>query len=84
MRVIYFSTQWCAPCKALKPIAEQVSKETGITIDYVDAQTQQAIAKTNNITSVPTIIGVDQFGKEVFRHIGMTTKQHLLSLFKKL
>lgn len=83
MRVIYFSTTWCGPCKALKPIAEEVSKETGVTIDYVDAQQKQAIAQSHNVTTVPTLIGLNEFGKEIFRHVGMTTKQHLTTLFKK-
>lgn len=83
MKVLYFSTPWCGPCKALKPIVQSVSSETGIQVEYIDAQLQPNIAATYSITSVPTIIGLDSFGGVKFRHTGMTSKQQIESLFKK-
>jgi thioredoxin 1 len=81
MKVMYFTATWCAPCKALKPIAQQVSAETGVPIDFIDVDQSRAQATSMQVSSVPTLIGVDSLGTIKFRHTGMTSKQQLKNLF---
>ena len=82
--VLYFTAAWCGPCKMFKPVIEQVSAETGVSINYVDVDQQGALASQYGISSVPTII-VENNGSVVYRNSGVMSKPQLtqvLSQFK--
>ena len=51
----YFSATWCGPCKAFKPIMEEL-KEEGYDITFLDVDKNSGLAKQYNIRSVPTTI----------------------------
>tara|TARA_R100001594_G_C3875719_1_gene224609 strand:+ start:275 stop:535 length:261 start_codon:yes stop_codon:yes gene_type:complete len=51
----YFSATWCGPCKAFKPIMEEL-KEEGYDITFLDVDENSGLAKQYNIRSVPTTI----------------------------
>ena len=59
MSVLYFSANWCSPCKAFKPILQQTAAQLGIAINHIDIDTQSSIAQQYNINSVPTLIILD-------------------------
>ena len=64
---IYFSAEWCQPCKALGPIMEQVAKQ--VPVNKVNVDYDVSLSKQYNITSVPTVVLVDN-GVEKARFIG--------------
>lgn len=78
--ILYFSTEWCGPCKMFKPVVQEVSNTVGVPVTYVDAQRQQDLAQKYSITSVPTII-VEKQGNVVFRNTGVMPKQQLAQVF---
>ena len=78
-KIMYFSTSTCAPCKALKPIVQEVASELGVQVEYIDAQ-QSPLTETFRVTAVPTVI-VFHKGQPAKRHTGMATKQQIKSLF---
>lgn len=78
-KVMYFSTATCAPCKALKPIVQEVASELGAQVEYIDAS-QSPLTETFKVTAVPTIIVIKN-GIPATRHTGMATKQQIKSLF---
>ena len=79
-KVIYFSTDNCAPCRTLKPIAQALSSETGIAIEYVDAKQQSQLAQSYSIMQVPTLLRFKN-GMLIKRHTGMASKEQLRDLF---
>lgn len=82
--VLYFTAAWCGPCKMFKPVVEQVSAETGVSINYIDVDQQQELAQKYGINSVPTIL-VENNGNVVYRSSGVMSKPQLtqvLSQFK--
>jgi len=83
MKVLYFTSPTCGPCKSLKPIAQQVSLETGVPIEYIDVSQNMDAARSYNVTGVPTLIGLNN-GQIKFRHTGMTSKQNLKNYFDKV
>lgn len=80
MTVLYFSTSWCGPCKMFKPVVQQVSQETGVQVQFIDAETS-SLAQTYQITSVPTIVALDNTGNVAFRRTGVMGKSQLMSTF---
>ena len=54
---IYFSAEWCQPCKILGPIMEQVAKQ--IPVNKVNVDYDVTLTKQYNVTSVPTVVIVD-------------------------
>lgn len=80
-QILYFSTVWCGPCKMFKPTVQGVAAETGVSVQYIDAELMKESASQYNISSVPTIVVVDN-GVVTYRHTGVLSKQQLVSLFK--
>lgn len=70
--LVDFHAHWCAPCRMLAPLLEQVAKEVKgkATIAQVDIEAEQKTAGQFQITSVPTLILFKE-GKEVSRLIGL-------------
>lgn len=75
--LLYFSTKTCAPCKMFKPVAQQAASETGININYVDAQENTAMASAYSVSSVPTLIFLKN-GQQIDRTTGVMPKQLLI------
>jgi thioredoxin 1 len=72
----YFSATWCGPCKAFKPIVQEVVSE-GYNIEYIDIDSNQDTAVEYGVRSVPTVV-ILQNGTEVDRLVGSVPKQVLL------
>jgi thioredoxin 1 len=76
--ILYFTADWCQPCKKVKPIVEELNREyfPGI-FQIVDVDIENEMAKTFEIRSVPTFILFED-GKEINKIIGSQTKESLL------
>ena len=76
--ILYFTADWCQPCKKVKPIVEELNREyfPGI-FQIVEVDIENEMAKTFEIRSVPTFILFED-GKEINKIIGSQTKQSLL------
>ena len=69
-----FEASWCGPCKALKPIFENVaSKYNDVNFSYVDVDEQFELASKYSVRSVPTVI-IEKDGKEVQRFSGVLSE----------
>ena len=75
--LIDFSTQWCVPCKKMKPIIEEIQKENpNVKILFIDADANKELVKKYQIKGVPAFI-VFKNGEESFRKIGLCDKEEL-------
>jgi len=83
MNVMYFSADWCAPCKVFKPIVQQVSQELGIGVQYINVDYDASYGEKYSITSIPTIIVLDNFGTVVYRNSGVVSKDQLIKELTK-
>jgi thioredoxin-like negative regulator of GroEL len=78
--VFYFTTEWCQPCKKVKPIVEDMKKE-GFQFQMIDADYEQLLVKRFEIKSVPTFILLED-GKEINRITGAKTRYELEEFIK--
>jgi thioredoxin 1 len=77
--LVDFWAEWCAPCKMMSPILNEVSDElTGNAhIGKVNIEQYQQMAKRFNVRSIPTLILFSR-GKEVKRFVGIKQKDFLI------
>ena len=73
-RVLKFYAPWCAPCKMLTKVLEDIKTE--VQIENINIDENDEISKKYNIRSIPTMIMVDG-DNEIKRKIGMITKTDL-------
>lgn len=72
----YFSATWCGPCKAFKPIMEEIRSE-GYQIEFIDVDSLSDLAEEYNVRSVPTVV-IEQAGKEIDRFVGVLPKRQVI------
>ncbi len=63
--IIDFYADWCAPCRQLSPIVEELAKEySGKIIVYkVDTEKERKLAQEIGISALPTLLFVPVKGK---------------------
>ena len=72
----YFSAVWCGPCRAFKPVMNEIVSE-GYSVQFIDIDQSPSIATHYNVMSVPTVI-IEDSGIEVDRFVGSIPKQQVL------
>ena len=76
---LYFSAEWCQPCKMLGPIMEQVTKQ-GIQVSKINVDYDVTLTKQYNVTSVPTVILVEN-GVEKTRFVGAKPMNEIIRIY---
>ncbi len=77
--IVDFYADWCNPCRMLKPVFEELSKDPGlqnIRFGTVDTEKSPEIAESNNVQGIPCMI-IYKDGKEHNRIVGFSTKDAL-------
>lgn len=80
MKILKFFSPTCGPCKVL----DRNLQEAGIqyeSIDITDDANEELLTKYS-ITSIPTLLGVDNEGNAVLRNKGVVSTQDLIKYFK--
>jgi len=72
----YFSAAWCGPCKAFKPVMNEIKSE-GYYVEFIDIDMLTDLAQQYNVRSVPTVV-IEEGGVEVDRFVGSIPKQQVL------
>ena len=73
-----FQTEWCAPCKQMAPIIDELEDEVSdrARILRIDVDASPELAKAYTIEGVPVFILFEN-GKETWRHSGVISKEAL-------
>jgi len=79
--ILFFNASWCEPCKVLKPVMDQISKE-GINVKSINTEYDVQFVEQYNPRSIPTLILTDMGGNEIKRTTaGGWTKEQVLNWF---
>ncbi len=75
-----FWAPWCAPCRMVVPIVEQIASERpDILVGKVNVDEQPELARRFGVISIPTLL-VMQDGEIVSKSIGAKPKQAILNM----
>lgn len=79
--LVDFYADWCPPCRAMGPAIESVaqSNEGKLKVVKVNVDENSDLAAKYEIFSIPTFVAI-KGGKEVGRHVGMTSPAGLTKL----
>lgn len=78
--LVDFWASWCAPCRMLSPIVDQVAEElTDIKVAKVNIDDEQDLALQYNVMSIPTLL-VFKGGQLVKRSVGVISKSDIKEL----
>lgn len=63
--VIDFYADWCAPCKMISPILEDLSEEYKDKVDFykIDTEDQNELAAMFGIRSIPSVLFIPKEGE---------------------
>jgi thioredoxin 1 len=80
--ILYFTADWCNPCKKTKPIVDQLNTEQIMAKFFIiDVDSDIERTKDFEIRSVPTFV-VMKDNKEIHRVTGAQTRQQLEELIR--
>ena len=80
--ILYFTADWCNPCKQTKPIVEELNREQIMAKFFIiDVDSEIEMAKDFEIRSVPTFV-VMKDNTEIHRTTGAKTRQQLEELIR--
>ena len=69
--LVDFYATWCAPCRNMHPVLEELKKEMGesLRIAKIDVDRHEILASEQRIQSIPTLMLYKQ-GKLLWKHNG--------------
>jgi thioredoxin 1 len=85
--IVDFYGKWCGPCKVMKPMFDDVSKElenngSDIKLYTFDIDTDKEFVVELGIRSVPTIKGFND-GNEIFSEVGLKQRDVIMGMTSK-
>jgi thioredoxin 1 len=83
MVLVDFWAQWCAPCRMIAPVIDQLAKDYAgkVVFAKVNVDENRMTPTQFNAMSIPTLVLLKD-GKEVDRIIGAVPKEYLEALIK--
>lgn len=80
-QVLYFSADWCSPCKMIKPQMQQLQSQ--MSVIFINADASPDTCTRWNVRNIPTVL-VIQNGVERGRLVGTSiTKDAVINLYNK-
>ena len=81
LKLLKFGASYCAPCRSLTPILEELKDK--VTIEDIDVDEVDPVVLTNyKIRNIPVLI-ITKDNVEVWRHVGSISKIDLEDKIKE-
>jgi thioredoxin 1 len=76
--VFYFTADWCQPCKKVRPIVDELSRDLfPNTFQIINVDLEMELCKKFEVSSVPTFVLIEN-GIKINRITGSQTKEKLI------
>lgn len=82
MIIRYFGAEWCNPCKALRPVVEEIAKENKCHFVYYDVQEAIDECRKFAVMGTPTVIFEN--GDKEDRITGIKSKEEIQEIINSL
>lgn len=82
VKIVKFGAPWCGPCKLQDKILEELVREKGYDVEFVNVDEAEERAEECGVTNVPTLLFYDE-DKLVERKIGLTQKNDIISICER-
>jgi thioredoxin 1 len=82
--LVKFEAQWCGPCKAMKPMVDEIAAEYSgrLTVATVDIEDNQQTVYRLGVRAVPTVV-LFKNGEVFAQKVGLPRKSELTALIDK-
>jgi thioredoxin 1 len=81
-KILYFTAEWCGPCKMIKPQMHEIANQVPIT--FIDVDANSHTAQQYNIKSIPCVVLIDANGNTLGKLTGTAvSKQSVINLYNK-
>jgi len=78
--LIDFFANWCAPCRMLSPVIEEIaSEQPGVKVCKINVDEEAELAATFQVMSIPMLV-VMKDGKTVQKAVGVQAKKEILKM----
>lgn len=76
-----FSASWCAPCRALQPMIEELAErlQGRLRVGKIDLDSSPGVAARFSVLGAPTLL-LFRDGREAARRVGLPSRQRLREL----
>lgn len=78
-KILYFSADWCGPCKQLGPIMESLASE--VNYEKVNVDTESELSAQYGVRNIPTLILIDDSGEALGRVVGLQPREQILNFY---
>jgi thioredoxin 1 len=82
--LVKFEAEWCGPCKAMKPMVDEIAAEYSgrLTVATVDIEQNQQTVYKFGVRAVPTVV-LFKNGTVFAQKVGLPRKADLVALIDK-
>ena len=78
--LVKFEASWCAPCKALSPVLEELATQhPGVKIMALNIENSPRVAQRYSVRALPTLI-LFKAGRPLAQKMGLTRKADIAAL----
>lgn len=79
MKVLKFYGDWCRPCSTLTGTLKEMN--LSVSVEEIDVDRHPDVATKHGVRGVPTLIRLDDEGKETARLVGAKPRDVLEAFF---
>jgi thioredoxin 1 len=83
--MVEFTAAWCAPCRALAPILDDLARRHAgqVRVAVVNVEEAPELAQAYRVTAMPTLLGFHG-GQVVLHQVGFSGRAQVEKLFAEL